>query len=121
MSQNQQVQPVDFVLRLDIKQFVQYWNARYPIDRYIRKKYNIAFGSTEHRALDFVSMTIEYVEDKLVVAAERESMQLTEADLPDGEKLNRRVYEGNQGPAEVIKMNRRAVDSEFENLDLTKF
>lgn len=121
MNANQPILGPLPVLSLDIKKFVNNWNARYPIDRYIRKKYNIPFGSPAHRALDFISMTCEFVEDRLAQTEERESMQLTEADLPMGEVLNRRIYDENQAPAAPIKMKQKEIDTEFENLDLSKF
>ena len=49
----------------DIDNFIYDWNNNYPIDRWYRQKYNIAFGSPEHRVLSFIDMYIEWKEEQI--------------------------------------------------------
>jgi len=42
------------------------WNSKYPVDFFYRKKHNIAFGSPEHRAANFIYMLIDLKEDSFV-------------------------------------------------------
>lgn len=41
------------------------WNIRFPIDKWWRKKYNIAFNSKSHRESNFLDQLFEYEEEKL--------------------------------------------------------
>lgn len=49
----------------DVRSFVISWSSRFPVDRWWRKKYNIAFNSPSHRESNFIDQIIEYQEDKL--------------------------------------------------------
>lgn len=49
----------------ELKAFVIKWNNQFPIDRWFRQKYNISFGSEEHRKVNLLDMLIEYEEDSL--------------------------------------------------------
>jgi hypothetical protein len=49
----------------DLKKFIINWNNQFPIDRWFRQKYNISFGSDEHRKVNLLEMLIEYEEDSL--------------------------------------------------------
>lgn len=49
----------------DIRDFVYRWNHKFSIDRWWRKKYNIAFNSPQHREMSFIDMRIEYEEELL--------------------------------------------------------
>ena len=41
------------------------WNARFPMDRWWRKKYNVPFMSPTHRESSFIAQLIEFEEDKM--------------------------------------------------------
>lgn len=41
------------------------WNNRYPLDREYRKKYNIGFGSPQHREVNQVDIYLDWLEDQL--------------------------------------------------------
>src|ERR1043165_3978184 len=43
--------------------FSREWNKLYPWDLWWRKKYNIPFGSPQHKVMSFLDMIIEYHED----------------------------------------------------------
>lgn len=49
----------------EIKDFILKWNLNYPVDKWWRDKYKIAFNSESHRVVSFVDMAIEYEEDQL--------------------------------------------------------
>jgi hypothetical protein len=49
----------------DIKEFIYEWNTNYPVDRWWRKKYNIAFNSPAHRVSNFIDQLIDYYEDNI--------------------------------------------------------
>lgn len=49
----------------DIRDFVYRWNYKFPIDRWWRKKYNVAFNSPQHKEMSFIDMRIEYEEELL--------------------------------------------------------
>jgi len=47
------------------KNFIYEWNHKFPIDRWWRQKYKVAFNSSIHRELSFIDMKIEWEEDRL--------------------------------------------------------
>lgn len=49
----------------DVRNFVIAWSIRFPVDRWWRKKHNVAFNSLEHRESSFLDQLIEFEEDKL--------------------------------------------------------
>jgi len=49
----------------EVRDYVIEWDSRFPIDRWWRKKYNIAFNSPRHRESSFLDQLIEFEEDKL--------------------------------------------------------
>ena len=51
--------------RDDIRQYIIEWDNRFPIDRWWRKKYNIAFNSSAHRESSFLDQLVEWEEDQL--------------------------------------------------------
>lgn len=111
----------DCFLQLDIKKFILQWNAKYPMDKYIRKKYGIQFGSPEHRALNLIDMTIEYAEDKLLALEEEKSMRLNERDYEKVLGIPQPKTDENQPKQKFVKMTKKQVDEEFENIDLSQF
>jgi len=106
---------------MDIQKFIIDWNRKYPIDRYIRKKYNILFGSPEHRALNFIDMSIEFKEDIIIKHQEEEIERIKEQDwYNEGLPIERQIGRAKEGQ-KVVKMSKKELDKEFEDLDLSKF
>jgi hypothetical protein len=106
---------------MDIEKFILEWNRRYPFDRYIRKKYNILFGSSEHRAMNFVDMAIEFKEDIIIKHQEEEQERLKERDwYNEGLPATKQIGVNKEGQ-KVVKMTKKELDKEFEDLDLSKF
>lgn len=46
----------------DIKELVENWNKQIPIDKWYRRKYNIAFNSQIHRQVNLIDMFFEFWE-----------------------------------------------------------
>lgn len=42
-----------------------WWNNKFPYDRIYRKKYNIAFGSLEHKQINQIDVFLDIKEDRL--------------------------------------------------------
>lgn len=49
----------------NVKDFINNWNYKYPVDYWWRRKHKIAFNSSEHRACNFWDQLFEYYEDIL--------------------------------------------------------
>lgn len=49
----------------DIKNYIVQWNLRFPYDRRWRKKYNMAFGCSDHRESSFFDQVVDIEEDNL--------------------------------------------------------
>lgn len=49
----------------DVRNYIIEWNSRFPVDRWWRKTFNIAFNSVSHRESSFLDQLIEYEEHKL--------------------------------------------------------
>ncbi len=59
----------------DIRSFIEDWNIKYPIDRWWRQKFGVAFGSKQHLEQSMIDMRIAYEEDRMYekIASEVES------------------------------------------------
>ncbi len=47
------------------KEFILEWNTLFPLDHWYRKKYNISFNSPQHRAISYIDMYYEWLEEKM--------------------------------------------------------
>jgi hypothetical protein len=102
--------------RLKIKEFVSEWNIRYPYDYWWRKKYGIPFGAKEHLEANHINMVIEFMEDrfheKVRDMEDNEEKELYNSVLNNTEDVNTK---------QIVKMNNKELDSEFNNIDLNDF
>jgi hypothetical protein len=100
MSQNK--------IRDEIRQQINNWNSKFPIDYWWRKKYNIPFGSSAHREANLIDMFYDYEEEKimnkLIEKMSSEESEEKEADLNVGKK-----------------MSKKELDDAFDNLDISQF
>lgn len=99
-------------INLDIDNFIEQWNNKYPYDRWWRKKYNVSFGSELHKQCSFISMAIEYKEDMYFYKKSEE-----ENEGFDEEVDNTKSTSGKK----VSKMNKKEIDQEFNDLNLDDF
>lgn len=95
----------------EIRNSIVKWNNQYPLDYYWRKKYNIPFGSEEHKNITFLEQTIDYEED--VMIKEYEKSLKKDDQVSDSMPL----VEGKR----IVTMSQTEIDDEFDNLDLSKF
>lgn len=89
-------------------EFLLDWH-RFPLDYWWRKKYNVAFGSPKHRAINFIDVYLEYCEMLLVISQNENSADSEEDDYP--ESNNRKA----------VDMTQKEIDKDFEEIDLTDF
>lgn len=93
-----------------IDNFIFNW-SNFPIDLWWRKKYNVPFGSPDHRSMSFIDMAIEYQEsllwNKTLRSPEENEMESYIDDL--------------LGEKETVKMSQKEIDEDFENLNLEEF
>lgn len=61
----------DNELRLAVDDFINRWHSLFVLDYWWRKKYNVPFGSPEHRSMSFIDMYIEYREEKKIMALKK--------------------------------------------------
>ena len=87
-----------------IDHFILEWDS-FVIDYWWRKRYNIPFGSKQHREMSFIDMAIEYREQIVFVKSQKEDNMVVE----DEETNN------------VVHMTDKEIDDDYENLDLSKF
>lgn len=95
----------------EIRNSIVKWNNQYPLDYYWRKKYNIPFGSEEHKNITFLEQAIDYEED--VMIKEYEKSLKKDDQVSDSMPL----VEGKR----IVTMSQTEIDDEFDNLDLSKF
>ena len=91
----------------DIVHFIFDWHV-FPFDYWWRKKYNVPFGSKQHREMNFIDICIEYQEDFLLNKSQ------SEYDDSDEEL-------GISSSEDVIKPTIEEIDNDYDNLDLSKF
>ena len=85
----------------DVNHFLLNWH-QFIIDYWWRRKYNVPFGSPQHRRMNLLDMYIEFQEDAMI---NRISSNVNKDDSLDG----------------VEKMSEKEIDDEFERLDLSQF
>lgn len=91
-------------LKESINNFLIDWH-NFPIDYWWRKKYNVSFGSPQHRSMNLIDMSIEYTEHVQVqkYLQNDESIEVEEQD------------------SNVVHMTQEEIDEDYENLDLSQF
>lgn len=87
----------------EVDHFIFRWHE-FPIDYWWRKKYNVPFGSSRHREMNFIDMFIEWREDLIM----NKSIENKE----DND------YERDEN---VVKMTDEEIDDAYENLNLEEF
>lgn len=93
----------DNKLRLAVNNFLHHWHTDFVIDYWWRKKYNVPFGSEQHRQMSWIDMYIEYCEDKKIKEL-REREENEQFSIPDSEP-----------------MTQQEIDEDFENINLEDF
>jgi hypothetical protein len=95
---------------MNVVEFITAWNATWRSDYWWRKKYNVAFNSEQHRAMDPVDIQIDYMENQLVQQY-MDQLEKEEQDKPLIEK------------GEWMKENEKisAAQDAWDNMDLSKF
>lgn len=100
-------------LRQDVDKFVFNWHE-FPLDYWWRKKYNIPFGSQQHRDMNFIDMLIEYREDIVVNRYKNEYVKKQE-------EQDNRDLGFTEKESKVIHLSQEQIDDDYENLDLSQF
>jgi len=96
----------------DLKDFVIQWNVDFPIDRWWRKKYSVAFNSPEHRAVSLIDMRFEWEEDELFEEINNKP-EYKPGDFLKKDRFNK------EGKTEE-ELNEEFIE-EFKNIDLSQF
>lgn len=76
----------------NMRSFIYWWNANFPLDRWWRKKYNVAFNSTQHRESCLLDMMFEYEEEKLYLQSLISNKKEDKYIPGTGNWLKKRVY-----------------------------
>lgn len=95
-----------------IRNFLINWN-KFPIDYWWRHKHNVAFGSIQHREMNWIDMAIEYREEIEV------TREIEARDRAEDEWMDESIGLGKN--KEVVKLTKQEIDNDYENLDLSKF
>jgi hypothetical protein len=110
-------------INLSVPLFIVEWNNKYPYDRWWRSKYNIPFGSNQHKETNFISMKIEYQEDLLFQKIKKEIEDNSEESLSEKE-VDRMIGSSSEATIngkKIVKMSNKEVDNEFDDLNLDDF
>ena len=84
------------------------WNNLFPLDKWYREKYKIAFNSKEHREISQIDIYFEWREDALFkkYIEEQNLKQKKKIDYANGNLVQERIYED--------------LEDEFDNIDISK-
>lgn len=97
----------------DVIHFIFRWHE-FPLDYWWRKRYNIPFGSRQHREMNFIDIYVEYQEGLLLKQTQDEYEQ-EQSDLED-EAMG--LPSANK---EIVKPTAQEIDDDYENLELSEF
>lgn len=96
----------------DVIHFIFNWHE-FPLDYWWRKRYNIPFGSRQHREMNFIDIYTEFQEG-LLLKRTQDDYEQRQSDLEDEEL-------GLSSDTETVKLTQEEIDEAYENLDLSKF
>lgn len=97
----------------ELEHFIIKWNNANPLDYFWRKKYNIAFGSEEHKRVNFLDQAIDYHEERLM---KKHRENLTKLQDKEDDTLL-----GLEADKELVNMSESSIDKEFEDLNIEDF
>lgn len=92
-------------LNRQIDDFLFNWH-KFTIDYWWRKKYNVPFGSPQHRAMNPIDMLIEYTETLEINRAMTRAKN--QRDFPEEDD-------------KVVHLSNEEIDKDYEDLDLENF
>lgn len=102
--QNKQREIID--VKRDIDDFIFNWHE-FPIDYWWRQRYNVPFGSSQHRDMNFFDMLIEYREN-IAINRFKNEYKKTQEQQDDDSSGGMHLTQGQ-------------IDDDYESLDLTQF
>ena len=96
-----------------LQDFVKRWNYLYPVDRWWRDKYKVAFNSKKHRKTRMIDMRIDYEEDYLYIQSSNNRIErdlLKEEYVPGkGDWIHLR---------KVKDLSKNQIDDVFDQIDI---
>ena len=100
-----------------------WWTSSFPIDRWWRKKHEVAFGSKEHFSSSRIDMTLEYVEDKIFEEISKKSEEESKDGFTEEEDnlLNKVTNTESFWKKGVERKEVKLTEEEFDKLDLSQF
>lgn len=96
----------------DVTHFIFSWHE-FPLDYWWRKRYNIPFGSRQHREMNFIDIYVEYQEGLLLKQTQEEYEQ-EQSDLEN-------AAIGLPSNKEIVKLTAQEIDDDYDNLELSEF
>lgn len=95
-----------------LDQFLIIWNNKFPYDKLYRKKYNIAFNSSQHRETNQIDVFFDIYENK---------MYNKYIESYKDEKMSLKVYNETGQFLKEHKLSDIQVSDLFDKIDITKF
>lgn len=94
------------------EKFLISWNNRFPKDRIYRKKYNIPFGSQQHKDTSQIDAFLDVLEDTLYQK---------HIDMYKREKEALETYKNTGKWLKESTLDEKEFDELFDSVDVTKF
>lgn len=89
-------------LQQAVDNFLNQWHNRFVLDFWWRKRYNVPFGSSQHREMNFIDMYIDWREEENI-------------------KRYRYEEEAQKNDVSGFYVSQDEIDEDYENLDLSQF
>ena len=101
-------------LKKEVTSYIINWNSLYPIDFWWRKKYDIPFGSEQHKQATFIQMFFDYEEEKMMSKIINKKSKEDDESGFDFEKAQEKSGVGK-------KMSQAQIDDDFDKIDLSSY
>jgi len=100
-------------LKREVHNFIINWNQKWPIDFWWRKKYNVSFGSEEHRQANFIQMYYEWYEAEAMKQwySDDEGDESQDSDIPKDAEVS----------SVNKKISQKEIDLDFDSIDLSRY
>jgi len=95
-----------------LRQYLNEWNTKYPVDLIWRAKNNVQFGSIEHKSMDFLSMLFNLMQEHDIAEYKKEQ-EIQNDEFGEYSQ----VYKDQN---KVVKMSKQEIDDVWDELDLDK-
>lgn len=103
-----QSNPKPTELREKVTNFINNWHRKFLLDLWWRRKYNVPFGSSAHKEMNFIDMLTEYQEEFIIKKAKDDYNKKDEMEFKEEDER-------------IVHVSKEEIDEDYKNINLEDF